>query len=168
MIGFIDIEDTKNFRLINGDFNNVVISNNIDIDSQSTNISILVLNAKSKVTPKYANDNITIEIKISLQVSLGEVMGSLNISDEEIMKEIKQQCDSSLVEKLNNFMQKMQTQFSTDIFGFGNIVMQQLPSFFKKYENDWNEQFQRTNIIISSDIKFFDTGLSFDTSKGGE
>ena len=44
------------------------------------------------------------------------------------------------------------TQNKTDIFGFGKMFYQEYPKYFKKQEKEWNDNLDKIEININSDL----------------
>ena len=48
---------------------------------------------------------------------------------------------------------KVQHEFDTDIFGFGQIIYEDLPDIWKQYKDNWDTGFKELTFEVSCEIK---------------
>lgn len=63
-----------------------------------------------------------------------------------------------LQENIIRVVQKMQNEFNTDIFGFGQIVYRDMPDVWKQYKEDWDNGFKNMQFSVACKIKIRNSG----------
>jgi spore germination protein KC len=54
-------------------------------------------------------------------------------------------------------VKKVQGEFGSDIFGFGNMIYRKDPKLWKKLREDWSETFSGLSVEVSSKIEIVTT-----------
>lgn len=134
-----------------------VIYNDNEIISK---VSLELSKTKTKITPIYHDDSITLKIKTDTTASIGEIMNTkVKVVDKSGREKLIQAAESTIKANLENIVNKAQKELKSDIFGFGEIIKNTNPDLWKQIEDDWNDIFQDLQVEISSTVKITGSAL---------
>lgn len=137
------------------------INYNVTYQNQDISIETTKLNTSVKI-----KDSQNIDITIS---GLGEIYNINNKMDLQNYKEInkiEKAWNQQLKKDLKNIIQKVQTKYHADIFGFGNQIYKNTPKTWDKLANKWRSTyFPNLNINIKTKLKIENTGSLVKTIK---
>jgi spore germination protein KC len=54
---------------------------------------------------------------------------------------------------------KIQTDFGSDIFGFGNCFYKKLPTVWKEKRNEWDKLFRDLEVTVETNVEIKHIGL---------
>jgi len=155
MIGKLSEEETEFFSLLNPRIKGGVLVIHNEVDGKVVNVSLKILNGKTTRKPIYINGTITMKINVVVDVTIGEIGGSEDFIKKDMRKELEKKSETYIEKGINNLIIRVQEQYSSDIFGFGNDIKNNIPDLWKNSENNWNEEFKnlRFETVVSVNIK---------------
>lgn len=150
LVGYLNGEETRAYNFIMNNIKNSIIS--LLIENEYT--AFFVQNSKSKIKTIYENDQINFNVDISVTLSITEENGAIDITKPEILKKIENDLNKELESQISAAIKKVQNEFKSDIFGFGNQFHKDQPKIWKQIKDDWNNQFSnaKINITVKSTI----------------
>lgn len=138
----------------------VYVLNYKDNDDESK-VSLEVGDTKSKVVIQKEDEQYAIKVQVSITGVVGEISNNkVEMSTKAKLDEFKKQAEVQLKEELNTFIKKVQKDFGSDIFGFGERFKNKYPDVFKKIENNWNSVFTSLDIDVEVKVNITGTALS--------
>ncbi|MPM76946.1 Spore germination protein B3 [bioreactor metagenome] len=123
------------------------------MDNPDANISLEVFESKTTVEPVYSNGVITMKIHIETEASIGESGPDVNYSDRPGLTALKEAMENFLAQNIIRVITKVQQEFDTDIFGFGQTIYQDLPDIWEQYKDNWDTEFKKLTFDVSCEIK---------------
>lgn len=155
LIGFLDGQETQILLFIRDEIKGGILVEKMktnDPKDEIATLSLEIFKSKTKVTPDTKKDDIKIDIDINTSVSLAEIIGVAKFNDEEAIKKIEQTAENSLNKQTLNLINKVQTKYSADIFGFGLKLREEDIKVWKTVEEDWENIFGYLEINVNSKI----------------
>ncbi|KAI7260736.1 hypothetical protein KC345_g9999 [Hortaea werneckii] len=114
---------------------------------------------KSKITAKTDGSSLAFEVKLTTNGRLSE---SWNGDDYPSATQHVQEAEHLFKEKLEQMMQalmkKLQSDYKTDVAGFGSKLSIQEPAVWNKVKDHWDDVFSRTPVHITVELKVTDFG----------
>jgi spore germination protein KC len=123
-----------------------------NIAGTNSNISFEIYKNKTKVKPDYKNNELRMNVHVITTVDIGEVSGNIPFSKEEDITKLKESAQKNLKDNLEYITKKMQLEYKSDIFNFGNRVERQEPKLWKKLMENWNEELANLPVDITVDL----------------
>lgn len=120
-------------------------------------IRIVRLSSQSKVSVK--NGKVQIKIKITGEGGIEGTQCSDSLDSMSITKKYEKKAEDYFKKQLLSTIQTAQTEFKSDIFGFGETLYRQHPEQFKKRQNNWSEAFSEADVDVEAIIKIRRNGL---------
>lgn len=145
LVGYMDEIETRAYNFITNNIKRAVIS----IESESNETVVIVYNPKAEIKTEIENDQVTADIKIKTRMSIIQENSAIDISKMEPLKTVEAAFNKQMAEELTAAIQKAQTDFQSDIFGFGIAVHKQHPKTWKKIKENWDDYFSKAMINVS-------------------
>jgi spore germination protein KC len=157
--GFISDEETYALSFILDEVKGGVIVANTGTETDEEKISLEIRKSSTKINPEYTDGQLSVKVKIDTEVSLGEVASKKDFTDEKGREELKKITEKQLKEKIESMISKIQTDFGSDIFGFGNCFYKKLPTVWKEKRNEWDKLFRDLEVTVETNVEIKHIGL---------
>lgn len=148
LIGWLTDQDVKTLRWINGSFSagdEVIMKNPEGETPGYTTMEVKAV--RSTVHPEIRDGKPVFSVFIRGEGNLAED-GLMHKPTGEKIKAREQLMNKSLKAKTEALIRKMQTQYRTDIFGFGEELRRHRYAYWKAHEKDWDRLFQNAEVRV--------------------
>lgn len=167
MVGTLDLNDTKYFLLAADEYKKGVIAIP-DVTENVREVTLEVLNSNTKSKPVLKSGVLGIKVDIDMDVDIAEIMGGENLVNEKGREKVKKKAQEEIKKKVEGVIKKAQTEYKSDIFGFGSIVKREMPDFWKKTEHDWDDIFCKMSIDVNVEVNIKGSALNMKSIKIGD
>ncbi|MEN6567076.1 MAG: Ger(x)C family spore germination protein [Veillonellales bacterium] len=159
LVGYLDGPETRGYNWVVGKVaSGIVTSPNPVIPGMN---SIEILQAKSNNDVEITDDQIKLKVKIQMTGMVDETTqkaGSLEPVD--VIPLLEQATADVIKQEVEHTLQKTQTEYKSDIFGFGQLVHQKYPREWKNMQDNWDELFSQATIEVETEVEIIKTGKS--------
>lgn len=148
LVGWLTDQDVKTLRWINGSFSagdEVIMKNPAGETPGYTTMEVKAV--RSTVHPEIRDGKPVFSVFIRGEGNLAED-GLMHKPTGEKIKAREQLMNKSLKAKTEALIRKMQTQYRTDIFGFGEELRRHRYAYWKAHEKDWDRLFQNAEVRV--------------------
>lgn len=158
LVGYLSPEESKYFLFITDGIKGGVLpissTGNTDIDS-----SLEIFHNKTNLSYEKKNGKLIIKVKIKTKVVLGEVMEmSIELNEEDI-KKMEKQSSELLKKQMQNLIKKVQKEYNSDIFGFGNMIYRKNPKLWAQLSDQWDNIFPTLEVEVEPKVEIINTAL---------
>ena len=154
LVGYMDGEEARAYNILINDLG-VSFASVPSGDGQTT-LQISDSNADIKMHAK--GDSINVDITIKMSLRLIEEGGDIDVTDPNWLSLIEHRFNKQMGEELSAAIKKAQTEFESDIFGFGRHMHRQHPDEWKKLKADWDTYFSDANVSVTVESTVIRTG----------
>lgn len=134
------------------------------IKYKNNKANIFSNNLKTKIKLKNQNN---LDIYIKGTGTIYEMNGPLNLNNIKNIKKLEKKWNKKLKKDIENTINKIKTEYKSDIFGFGNMIYKNYPKRWEKIKNNWNDKyFKELKIKIHANTKIVSTGSLTKTLEG--
>lgn len=113
----------------------------------------------SKITAKTEGDSLAFEVKVTTEGRMSESWnGDDYPSATHHVQEAEKLFKRELEQMMQALMKKLQSDYKTDVAGFGNKLSIQKPAVWNKVKDHWDDVFSRTPVHIKVELKITDFG----------
>ena len=150
LVGFLSVEDTRNFLWTQNKIKRTTISIPCGKDRYA---SIRIIDSKTKLKGAIKNGKPKIDVNIIME---GFIVGSTceePMDDPDTYKKIEELTNQHIKEHIIGTIQTVQKDYGVDVFGFGEVVARQDYKNFKKVQDHWDEAFKDAEIEVAVNIK---------------
>lgn len=158
-LGFLDEEETKYFLFIRDKIKGGLLPVNISEDNFNDKVTLEIFENNTKLKPVNLNENLFININIRTRVSIAEEDTSRNYIDEPGRAKLKNAAEKKLEDQIINLVKKVQNDFDSDIFGFGEVVKNEMPLLWKNIKGDWDKIFKNLEVKVNSEMNISNSGI---------
>lgn len=154
LIGFLEGKETKQlFFILNLDKGGLLVGDEIAKEEES-GITLEVFQDRSvtKVKPIYKNDDIAIKLTIYIAVAIAENSKLKDLSSDEAVEQFRKQAQDAMTQEIEELIEKVQAEYGSDIFGFGNTVKSNMPKAWKQVKNKWDEMFKTLDVQVDVNL----------------
>ncbi|MCV9886757.1 Ger(x)C family spore germination protein [Metabacillus halosaccharovorans] len=144
LIGWLNMNESKGFNYITDNIKNTAVT----IEQEDGKITIETLRSKTKVKGKMEKGKPVIDITVTPEGNIADVESSIDLSKPENIDKLEKKYADNIKEKVQTSVQKVQEDFQSDIFGFGEVIHRADPKAWKGLEDNWDEHFTNLNVNV--------------------
>ena len=120
-------------------------------DQGSQEISMVIIEANSKVKPRIEGNELHCSIEISLNTDIGEIMGGKSVLDKATLDYLTEQQENS-IEEVENAIRIAQEK-NSDHFSTISKFKIKYPLLRDYFEENWQQLFPRYKFEVSVDSR---------------
>ncbi|OMD92206.1 spore gernimation protein GerC [Paenibacillus odorifer] len=151
LIGWLNPEESKVYNYLTNKVRSTVFYIQCP---EGKKVSLDVFEARSKMKGSIHSGKPEITIEQHLESDLGEVQcRNLDLRDPKTITQLEQIANKKVINLFEATIKKVQTEYKSDIFGFGEIIHRSNPQAWKKLRNNWDETFVNLPVSVKMDIK---------------
>ncbi|WP_404323469.1 Ger(x)C family spore germination protein [Cytobacillus firmus] len=154
--GFLTLEDSRNYLWIQNKINKTSITVKCN---ESQYMGLRVYDTRTKVKGKLENGKAEIDIKIRAEAYIDGTHCSDQFDKAKTYEENGEIAQNQINDMVGKTIEKVQQEYGTDIFGFGEVVLRQDYQNFKKVQNNWDEKFADADIQVDTALIIRRTGI---------
>ena len=154
--GYMELKATRNYLWVTNQLKQTSVAVNCEEDQYGA-VRITRSNSNVDVNWKYGKPNI--KVKINSEGYLEGTQCYKTIGSVETYKKYEELTNKTIEKEIKNTIQKVQTEYAVDIFGFGEIFGRQHNKQFEKAKENWNEHFTEANVSVNCDITIRRSGI---------
>jgi spore germination protein KC len=155
LVGYLTPEESKYYLFIVNEMQGGVLA--LSAGGQEDDATLEISRNTTKRSYAYQDGKLKVTIKTDTVVYLGELMVPGNALDKELIAALEDAAETQLEQKIMEVVRKVQFEYDSDIFGFGNMVYKRDPRLWNQLGDTWNEQFQSMEVEVYSDIHIVNT-----------
>ncbi|MCT4605162.1 MAG: Ger(x)C family spore germination protein [Marinisporobacter sp.] len=163
-VGWLNGEETKTFLMIIDELEGSLLN----IEKKDQKIGLEIFKNKTKVDPIYENEKITMKMDVRTVLNISELESETDFISEKGRNLVKKEVESVIEKRIKTLIEKVQNQYASDIFGFGNYVERKYPEYWKIHKQNWNEIFKNLNIEVKSEVNIRGSALRSKPVKVGD
>ncbi|WP_310831253.1 Ger(x)C family spore germination protein [Paenibacillus pedocola] len=166
MVGKLDGEETKYALFAKNKIKGGVLE--VENAKGIPTYSLEILSSRTKVKPKWVDGRLEMQIHTVTHAGLDEAMSAEGFAGDESIQAIEERAGEVLQQKILSVIRKVQREYHADIFGFGEIVHEEMPKSWRGLKEKWPEEFTGLNVKVRSEIIIQSTAKTSRTIKLGD
>lgn len=145
LVGWLDEKETRGLLWVLGEVNSgiLVLENPGGIKGK---ISMEIIRAGSQVKARLAEGKPVLEVDVTTETNIGEVVGPIPVENPAMMDMIQRLQDQVIQDEIQAAWHKAK-ELRADIFGIGSNLYQTDPKAWSLEKNRWDE------VLTASDVK---------------
>lgn len=156
LVGYLTPDESKCYLFIENKIKGGVLTLTSAGDGRS-NGTLEIYKSKTKRSFKYTAGRVKFLIQTDTTVYLNEFMGSIDALDERKITALEKSAQAELKYKILAMIQRVQTDYGSDIFGFGSMIYKKDNRLWKRLKDTWEEQFQSLEVEVETNIHIVNT-----------
>ena len=152
LVGFLNGEETKDLIFIKNEVKGGVLIEGTQGNDITTPVSLEIYKSKTQVTPVLDGKDIIINLNIDTTVAIDEIAGTENYIDNEGRIKLEQNAEKTLKERIESLIEKIQSEYGTDIFGFGSKLREDKIEVWNLVSSNWEETFKNLKVNVKTKV----------------
>jgi spore germination protein KC len=168
LVGFLNGEETKDLIFIKNEVKGGLLIEEMQANDVPTAVSLEIFKSKTKVTPVVDGKDIKINLNIDTTVAIDEIVGTENFIDEEGRMKLEQTAENTLKKRINILINKIQSEYDADIFGFGAKLRQDKAKVWNSVGDKWDEVFMDLEVDVKTRVHIKNSAILSKTLQEGD
>lgn len=158
LAGYLSPEESKYFLFAAGLVKGGLLTFS-DLENDTHNITLEITENKTDTSFRYEDDVLSISIKTETTANLTEADKPVNALDTPQITSLEVTAQDMLAHKTSALVKKVQTEFGSDIFGFGSMIYKKNPALWRKIGGDWDALFPKVKVTVESKVRIANSAL---------
>ncbi|MGG6309446.1 Ger(x)C family spore germination protein [Paenibacillus macerans] len=139
LIGWLDEKESRGYHHIHGGVKSSVV---FVTCPEGGKVVVEFIRGKTNVKGKVAQGQPRIAIQAEIEGNIGAVgCKKLDLTDTATIAELEKRVEAKMIEFMEMTIEKAQTEYKIDIFGFGEAVRRASPKAWKTMKTNWDEEY---------------------------
>lgn len=152
LVGFMDANEAQSYNFLV----NKIKSAYITVPVGGAGMTVIhIIHSSADIKSKVSDGEAVIDVKIKADAVVSQEGDGIDVSKLSGLKIIQDSFNSEMKQKIMKIVKKVQSEFKSDIFGFGQSLHIQHPDIWKKIKGSWNDDYfvsATVNVTVESDI----------------
>ena len=159
LIGWLSGQDSAGTLWLAGQIKNTTVSFACNSNSKARSSSFLITKANTKVTPQVKGGKIRMRVNVKASGSIVEYRCTDELSKPASITKVERDISEELKRVIMKSWKSLQKHHA-DIVGFGTIMHEDYPQYWKKIAPSWNDRLDRVELDLQVKVKVNRVGLS--------
>lgn len=159
MIGSISSDDTQSALFVADEVHGGLLTADLNKKGRD-DISLEIDASKTKLKYTFDGKQVGFKVDVETSVYLSEIPGNINLLNPENQKRVEAAAGDRLKKRIEKVIKTIQTDFGSDIFGFGLTIRQKDNHLWYQLNKKWDDYFKNTKVQVNCKIKIKNTGIS--------
>jgi spore germination protein KC len=170
LIGFMDEEETKDMLFIQDEIKGglLITVARENKEKEEVPMALEIFKSKTKVKPRVQDGNINFKVDIETTVALAELEGTEDYIDETKRKQLEESVEKAMEERIGRLIKKVQQQYGTDIFGFGDILRRDKVKAWHSLGGNWEDKFENMRVDVTVKVHIKNSAILSKPLEAGE
>lgn len=156
LMGFLNIKESFNANWITNRQTNFPITS--FVKQGDGNVSLNLHSLSRRIRVKMVDKHIQIDVLLTGKGTIVENNSNLDPTKLKDLYIIQDELSQTTQKSIQQLIVKVQKQYKTDIFGFGEKVHQQYPDQWKTLKRTWNDTFPELYVSVKVNLQCKDPG----------
>lgn len=152
LVGFLNGEETKDLMFIKNKVKAGVLTEGTEKNDITTPVSLEIFSNKTQVKPEVNGKDIKVKLNVDTTVAIDEIGGKENLIDDEGRSRLEQSAEKKLKNEIESLIKKVQSEYGTDIFGFGAKLREDKNNVWKDVSSNWEEKFRNLEVDVTTKV----------------
>jgi spore germination protein KC len=158
LAGYLSAEESKYYLFAKDAINGGILTlSSSEQDNQD--VSLEISKNKTKTSYSYKDGRIKETIETNTDVYLDEVKLGTDLLDQREISKLETAAQKKLENDISDVIKKVQTEYDSDIFGYGNMIYKKDPVLWQQLSPKWDHLFQTAQIEVKSKINIVNTSF---------
>lgn len=157
LVGWLNEEESKGYNYIMGNVRSTV--GHVKCP-QGGYVLMEVIRTKSDMKASVAGDRPKIKVHLTVEENVAEANCNIDLLNPDTIGHLQAKAEKVIKSFMEQAIRKTQTEYQTDIFGFGEAVRRENPDAWNKLRNNWSAVFAELPVDIQVEVKIRRVGTT--------
>lgn len=154
LVGYMNGIEARAYNIVV----NTVDASYISVHSGDRQTVMKIDSSKADLKTFLEDDRIIVRVNIKAKLHVVEESGNLDVSKAEPLKTVEARFNELMQSEVEAAIRKAQTEFRSDIFGFGRQVNIQHPDRWPEFKENWDDHFADATVEVTVESSVTRTG----------
>ena len=159
MIGRISSDDTQSALFVTDEVRGGLLTADLNKKGRD-DVSLEIDTSKTKLKYTFDGKQVSFKIDVETFVYLSEIPENIDLMNPENQKRVEAAAGDRLKKRIEKAIKTVQTDFDSDIFGFGLTIRQKNNHLWYQLNKKWGDYFKNIKVQVNCKIKIKNTGIS--------
>lgn len=149
LVGWLTAEESKGFNYITDNVKSSITT----IPCREGKIAIETIQSKTNTIASMEKGKPKIDIFVTTEGNIGEVLCDIDLMEEKTIKNIEGKYKKNIKRVMKQVLRRVQTDFHSDIFGFGDNFHRSYPKVWRSLEPNWDQVLENVPVTLHVEAK---------------
>ncbi|MCM3628408.1 Ger(x)C family spore germination protein [Paenibacillus glycanilyticus] len=115
-------------------------------------VTLFESNQRTRIQTKIEGGQVSVHIKLTGTGTLRENRTKFDLLDSKALAVVQKELNEGLSKEVLKSINKVQSTYGTDIFGFGDAIHQQHPGEWQKLKGNWEQTFPHVKVFVDVNL----------------
>lgn len=161
LAGFLSAEESKYLLMVDGHLSGGALA--LSMPSITPyNISLEIKRVDPSMSYENQNGKITAKCKVVVHAYFAEYPHDVRHGSPIVLDPVTRGAEKVIKERIQDVIQKLQTQYQADVLGMGNMVYRTDLPLWKQISGQWDEIYQSMPVEVTVSVKLVNTAMTRD------
>ncbi len=167
LVGWLDDIETRDLLWIRDEVQGGFVMVE-QVGEEQTKVSMEISKSRTKVKSVVEDGKLRMKIDIELEMGIAELSTTKDYFTEEGITFLENATERILQEQINGTIRKVQREYGTDVFKFGQTIKREMPDRWRQMKEDWDDLYPSLNTEVNVNAKITSTALISKSIQVGE
>lgn len=165
LLGFLGSDESKDLLFLQNQVGGGLLL--VSEGSAAPDITLEIKKSETRVTVLSKGPNPRIGVSVKMEAALGEMETAADFNSESGVAKLERDAGRTLEDNMHALIAKVQSEYDSDIFGFGSAIYQDDPYYWNEISPHWDGLFKNLPVEISAAVEIKNTALMQSGVKAG-
>ncbi|WP_256759288.1 Ger(x)C family spore germination protein [Cohnella sp. WQ 127256] len=156
LIGWLNESESKGYNYITDHVNKT--AGHGTCPNGGGTFAIDVIRTKTKVTGSIEDGKPRIDVAVHAEGNIADIECDIDLTQPKSIEQLQKEAGDKVSEVIKKALNKIQHEYKSDVFGFGEVLHRDTPRAWKKIKKNWNDIFPTVSVNVNSDFKIRNIG----------
>lgn len=162
LLGWLNEEESSGYIYTQGKVKSTTVL--LTCPKEDSHMTVELLRTKNNTKVIMKNGNPVIKLKIKAEGVITDVQCPMDLSKPSSISQVEQLTQNKIKASILSVIKTVQTQYKSDIFGFGEEVERSYPEYWENVKSNWEDIMSTLQVDVQVEVKIkqmFKTSKSF-------
>lgn len=166
MLGYLSPEESKYFLFVINEVKGGILT--LSLKGEATDdVALEISQNKTQQNFSVEDGKLKFTVDAETRVYLGEIAEEFDSLDKEAVTSLEAAAGAKLKQEMENIIKKVQTEYGSDIFGFGNTIRKKNSKLWASVSGYWDQLFPTLQVTVNAKVTIANSAYIKDTKQEG-
>jgi len=156
LVGYLSPEESKYFLFVMGEVEGGVITCSASGEGPE-DTALEIHRSNTKRSFRWRDGQLSVQVEVEVVVYLDETAALIDLMEPSVIQQVEASGAQKLARGIADMIQRVRTEYRSDIFGFGNMICKQDHKLWEQLKDNWDEVFVNMPVEITCKVDIVNT-----------
>lgn len=160
LAGFLTDEESRALLFVQGGVKGgTLVIEDPEISDVRMPVTLQLIRSATGIRPKLTGGKPAVDVRIRAEAAVGENGAGTDYNARDTRERLERLAGEEVARSVEDLIRKVQLEYGADIFGFGSVVKDRLPGYWKRRGGGWAEAFKDLPVNVAAEVDILGSGL---------